>query len=100
LDLDWKNKMSDNSQPAYSLPARLIVLLGISSASVRGICSFAYALVLPTMRESFERSWSMAGLNATGAITDAFGGLSYALNVSTAMLGAGVIALAQLGMIR
>ncbi len=89
--------MSDNS---YSLPARLIILLGISSASVRGICSFAYALVLPTMRESFERSWWMAGLNATGAITDAFGSLSYALNVSAAMLVGGVIAMAQLGMIR
>jgi hypothetical protein len=39
----------------------------------------------------------MLGPIAVGAVTDAFGSLSYALNVSAAMLGLGAIAAAFQG---
>jgi predicted MFS family arabinose efflux permease len=112
--------MSDNFQQIYTRPAWQIIVLAIAPAIGLGICRFAYALVPPDMRESLGWSWSMAGLMntvssagyligaivvtlafsvgqtlgpiATGAITDAFGSLSYALNVSAAMLVAGVVA--------
>lgn len=68
--------MSDNSQPAYARPAWLITVLGISPAIGLGICRFAYALVLPDMRESLEWSWSMAGLmntvNSAGYLVGAY----------------------------
>jgi hypothetical protein len=48
--------MSDNSQQAYARPAWLITVLAIAPAIGLGICRFAYALVLPDMRESL--GWS------------------------------------------
>ena len=68
--------MSDNTQPAYARPARLITVLGISPAIGLGICRFAHALVLPGMRESLEWSWPMAGLmntvNSAGYLVGAY----------------------------
>jgi hypothetical protein len=55
--------MSDNSQQAYARPAWLITVLAIAPAILAiapaiglGICRFAYALVLPDMRENL--GWS------------------------------------------
>ncbi len=57
--------MSYNSQQIYPRPAWLIIALAIAPAIGLGICRFAYALVLPDMRESLGWSWSMAGLMNT-----------------------------------
>jgi hypothetical protein len=48
--------MSDNSQQAYARPAWLITVLAVAPAIGLGICRFAYALVLPDMRQSL--GWS------------------------------------------
>ena len=57
--------MSENSKPTFAQPAWLITILAIAPAIGLGICRFAYALVLPNMRESLGWSWSMAGLMNT-----------------------------------
>jgi MFS family permease len=68
--------MSDSSQQAYARPAWLITVLAIAPAIGLGICRFAFALVLPDMRESLGWSWFMAGLmntvNSAGYLVGAF----------------------------
>jgi hypothetical protein len=39
----------------YLHPARLIIVLAIAPAIGLGICRFAYALILPDMRDSLGR---------------------------------------------
>jgi predicted MFS family arabinose efflux permease len=126
-------------------PARLILTLSLTATVGLGIGRFAYALVLPDMRDSLRWSYSAAGFMntinsavlfgvtffavvgsttafvrfnyppevwptaiaaitisfgvgqtlgpiAVGAITDALGSLSYALNVSAALLALGALA--------
>jgi predicted MFS family arabinose efflux permease len=64
-------------QPLYPSPARLILTLAIAPTIGLGICRFAYALVLPDMRESLDWSYSLAGfmntLNAIGYLAGALG---------------------------
>jgi predicted MFS family arabinose efflux permease len=57
--------MSDNFRQIHTRPAWLIIVLAIAPAIGLGICRFAYALVLPDMRESLGWSWSTAGLMNT-----------------------------------
>jgi predicted MFS family arabinose efflux permease len=61
----------------YAHPARLIIVLAIAPAIGLGICRFAYALVLPDMRDSLGWSYSIAGLmntiNAAGYLAGALG---------------------------
>ena len=63
------------SRQSYSHPARLIIVLAIAPAIGLGICRFAYALVLPDMRDSLGWSYSIAGLmntiNAAGYLVGA-----------------------------
>jgi predicted MFS family arabinose efflux permease len=63
------------SRPSYPHPARLITVLAIAPAIGLGICRFAYALVLPDMRDSLGWSYSIAGLmntvNAAGYLVGA-----------------------------
>jgi predicted MFS family arabinose efflux permease len=65
------------SQPYYSNPARLILVLAIAPAIGLGICRFAYSLVLPDMRESLGWSYLTAGfmntINAAGYLAGALG---------------------------
>ena len=64
-----------SSQPTYTHPARLIVILGLAPAVGLGICRFAYSLVLPDMRDSLGWSYSAAGfmntINAVGYLAGA-----------------------------
>jgi len=64
-------------QQAYAHPARLIIVLAIAPAIGLGICRFAYALVLPDMRDSLGWSYSIAGfmntINAAGYLAGALG---------------------------
>ena len=69
--------MSSNPQQPYTRPAWLIIVLAIAPAIGLGICRFAYALVLPDMRESLGWSYSTAGfmntINAAGYLIGALG---------------------------
>jgi predicted MFS family arabinose efflux permease len=70
--------MPTNSlQPTYAQPIRIILTLAVAPAIGLGICRFAYALVLPDMRESLGWSYSLAGfmntLNACGYLAGALG---------------------------
>jgi predicted MFS family arabinose efflux permease len=69
------------SQPHYSNPARLILVLAIAPAIGLGICRFAYSLVLPDMRESLGWSYSTAGfmntINAAGYLAGALGASAF-----------------------
>jgi predicted MFS family arabinose efflux permease len=62
---------------SYARPARLIMVLAIAPAIGLGICRFAYALVLPDMRDSLGWTYSIAGLmntiNAAGYLAGALG---------------------------
>jgi hypothetical protein len=49
------------SRQLYSHPARPIIILATAPAIDIGICRFAYALVLPDMRDSLRWSYSIAG---------------------------------------
>lgn len=64
-----------STQPDYANPARLILILAIAPAIGLGICRFAYALVLPDMRDSLGWSYSTAGfmntINAAGYLAGA-----------------------------
>ncbi len=64
----------DHSQP-YPHPARLILILSIAPTVGLGIGRFAYALVLPDMRDSLSWSYSAAGfmntINAVGYLVGA-----------------------------
>jgi predicted MFS family arabinose efflux permease len=61
--------------PVYSRPARLILTLSLSATVGLGIGRFAYALVLPDMRDSLGWSYSAAGfmntINAAGYLAGA-----------------------------
>jgi predicted MFS family arabinose efflux permease len=58
-------------------PALLILILGVAPAVGFGFCRFAYALVLPDMRESVHWSYSTAGfmntLNLAGYLAGSLG---------------------------
>jgi predicted MFS family arabinose efflux permease len=64
-----------SSQPLYAHPVRLILVLAIAPMIGLGICRFAYALVLPDMRDSLGWSYALAGfmntLNACGYLAGA-----------------------------
>jgi predicted MFS family arabinose efflux permease len=64
----------DRSQP-YAHPARLILILSLGPIIGLGIGRFAYALVLPDMRDSLGWSYSSAGfmntINAAGYLAGA-----------------------------
>ncbi len=61
--------------PLYRHPARLILTLSLSATVGLGIGRFAYALVLPDMRDSLHWSYSAAGfmntINAAGYLAGA-----------------------------
>jgi len=65
------------SQSPYAHPVWQIAILAITPAIGLGICRFAYALVLPDMRDSLGWSYSMAGfmntINAAGYLAGALG---------------------------
>jgi predicted MFS family arabinose efflux permease len=67
--------MSANSAQIYARPAWLIIVLSIAPAIGLGICRFAYALVLPDMRDSLDWSYASAGfmntINAAGYLAGA-----------------------------
>ncbi len=67
--------MSANSAQPYAHPAWLIIVLSIAPAIGLGICRFAYALVLPDMRDSLGWSYAAAGfmntINAAGYLAGA-----------------------------
>jgi len=60
---------------AYAHPARLILILSLAPTIGLGIGRFAYALVLPDMRDSLHWSYSAAGfmntINAAGYLVGA-----------------------------
>jgi predicted MFS family arabinose efflux permease len=61
--------------PTYAHPARLILILSLAPTIGLGIGRFAYALVLPDMRDSLHWSYSAAGfmntINAVGYLAGA-----------------------------
>src|SRR5260370_33421541 len=61
--------------PPYAHPARLILILSLAPIIGLGIGRFAYALVLPDMRDSLHWSYSAAGfmntINAAGYLIGA-----------------------------
>src|SRR6201982_1425778 len=61
--------------PSYVHPARLILILSLAPTIGLGIGRFAYALVLPDMRDSLGWSYSAAGfmntVNAVGYLAGA-----------------------------
>jgi predicted MFS family arabinose efflux permease len=65
---------------AYPHPARLILILSLAPTIGLGIGRFAYALVLPDMRDSLSWSYSAAGFMNT---INAVGYLAGALTAST-----------------
>jgi hypothetical protein len=80
----------------YAHPAWLILILSLAPTVCLGIGSFAYSLVLPDMSDSLGCGQT-PGPTATGAITDALGSLSYALNAGAAMLALAAMATAFQG---
>jgi hypothetical protein len=66
---------SPSSPPVYAHPARLILILSLAPTIGLGIGRFAYALVLPDMRDSLHWSYSAAGfmntINAVGYLAGA-----------------------------
>jgi predicted MFS family arabinose efflux permease len=67
--------LSSPSPPPVTHPARLILILSLAPTIGLGIGRFAYALVLPDMRESLHWSYSAAGfmntINAVGYLAGA-----------------------------
>src|SRR4029450_12901216 len=67
-------KSPDHLEP-YPHPARLILILSLAPTIGLGIGRFAYALVLPDMRDSLSWSYSAAGfmntINAVGYLAGA-----------------------------
>jgi predicted MFS family arabinose efflux permease len=61
--------------PTYAHPARLILVLSLAPTIGLGLGRFAYALVLPDMRDSLQWSYSAAGfmntINAVGYLAGA-----------------------------
>jgi predicted MFS family arabinose efflux permease len=66
---------STDQPPPYTHPARLILILSLAPTVGLGIGRFAYALVLPDMRDSLGWSYSAAGfmntINAAGYLAGA-----------------------------
>ena len=66
---------SPDNPPATTHPARLILILSLAPTIGLGIGRFAYALVLPDMRDSLHWSYSAAGfmntVNAVGYLAGA-----------------------------
>ena len=66
---------SPDTFPSYPHPARLILILSLAPTVGLGIGRFAYALVLPDMRDSLAWSYSAAGfmntINAAGYLVGA-----------------------------
>ena len=66
---------SPDHPPAPAHPARLILILSLAPTIGLGIGRFAYALVLPDMRDSLHWSYSAAGfmntINAAGYLIGA-----------------------------
>lgn len=66
---------SPDARPLYPHPARLILILSLAPTVGLGIGRFAYALVLPDMRDSLTWSYSAAGfmntINAAGYLAGA-----------------------------
>ena len=85
-----------NRTTSYTHPARLILILSLAPTICLGIGRFAYSLVLPDMRDSLGVGRTLVP-TATGAITDALGSLSYALNAGAAMLASAAMATAFQG---
>ena len=67
--------MKSPDTPSYPHPARLILILSLAPTVGLGIGRFAYALVLPDMRDSLAWSYSAAGfmntINAAGYLVGA-----------------------------
>ena len=79
---------------AYPHPARLILILSLAPTVGLGIGRFAYALVLPDMRDSLVWSYSAAGFMNT---VNAAGYLAGALLVSRMIRRFGLAATARWG---
>src|SRR5215216_4605393 len=71
---EFSVKSPDRRQP-YPHPARLILVLSLAPTVGLGIGRFAYALVLPDMRDQLSWSYSAAGfmntINAAGYLVGA-----------------------------
>ena len=71
-----QNRFSKDRRPPVVHPARLILTLSLAATVGLGIGRFAYALVLPDMREDLGWSYSAAGfmntINAVGYLVGAF----------------------------
>src|SRR5450631_2954082 len=83
----------DRPQP-YAHPARLILILSLAPTVGVGIGRFAYALVLPDMRDALHWSYSAAGFMNT---INAAGYLVSALAASTIIKRFGLSAAARWG---
>lgn len=88
----------------YAHPARLILTLSLGAAVGLGICRFAYALVLPDMRDTLHWSYSAAGfmntINAAGYLAGALmaSRLIERFGWAAALKGGTLAALASLAM--
>ena len=88
----------------YAHPARLILTLSLGAAVGLGIGRFAYALVLPDMRDTLHWSYSAAGfmntINAAGYLVGALmaSRLIERFGWSAALKGGALAALASLAM--
>ena len=77
--------------PAIAHPARLILILSLAPTIGLGIGRFAYALVLPDMRDSLHWSYSAAGfMNTVNALGYLVGALAASHLIKRAGLGASI----------
>jgi predicted MFS family arabinose efflux permease len=84
-------KSPDHSQP-YPHPARLILILSLAPTIGLGIGRFAYALVLPDMRDSLSWSYSAAGfMNTINAVGYLGGALTASLLIKRFGLARSVV---------
>jgi predicted MFS family arabinose efflux permease len=84
-------KSPDHSQP-YPHPARLILILSLAPTIGLGIGRFAYALVLPDMRDSLSWSYSAAGfMNTVNAVGYLAGALTASLLIKRFGLARSVV---------
>ena len=80
--------------PPYAHPARLILILSLAPTVGLGIGRFAYALVLPDMRDTLLWSYSAAGFMNT---VNAAGYLAGALFASRMIKQFGMVAAVRWG---
>src|SRR6201991_5325211 len=75
IGLPEKTVRAPDPPQTYAHPARLILILSLAPTIGLGIGRFAYALVLPDMRDSLAWSYSAAGfmntINAVGYLAGA-----------------------------